>query len=114
MFSEEWFNTLKTKVNYRLRADYKKYKLAETKSIKDRIDKRVEITRDYQITWLASILDRNTLTNIVIDKVLVNEKTGISTKRLATELREVKKAVDNDFMNMFRKRNILLDTITPI
>ncbi|CAB5188318.1 unnamed protein product [Rhizophagus irregularis] len=87
IFSEEWFDTLKTKVNYRLRADYKKYKLAETK---------------------------NTLTNIVIDKVLVNEETGISTKRLATELREVKKAVDNDFANMFRKRNTLLDTMTPI
>ncbi|EXX60616.1 hypothetical protein RirG_178340 [Rhizophagus irregularis DAOM 197198w] len=91
IFSEEWFDTLKTKVNYRLRADYKKYKLAET-----------------------NILDRNTLTNIVIDKVLVNEETGISTKRLATELREVKKAVDNDFANMFRKRNTLLDTMTPI
>ncbi|PKY36430.1 hypothetical protein RhiirB3_459012, partial [Rhizophagus irregularis] len=64
-----------------------------------RIDKRVEITRDYQTTWLSSILDRNTLTNIVIDKVLVNEETGISTKRLATEPREVKKAVDNDFAN---------------
>ncbi|GBC13545.2 RNA-directed DNA polymerase from mobile element jockey-like [Rhizophagus irregularis DAOM 181602=DAOM 197198] len=79
-----------------------------------RIDKRVEITRDYQTTWLSSILDRNTLTNIVIDKVLVNEETGISTKRLATEPREVKKAVDNDFANMFRKRNTLLDTMTPI
>jgi hypothetical protein len=115
MFSEEWFDTLKTKVNYRLRADYKKYKSVETKSIKDRINKRVEITRDYQTTWLASILDKNTLTNIVIDKVLlVNEETGILTKRLATELREVKKAVDNDFANMFRKRNTLLDTMTPI
>ncbi|PKK71018.1 hypothetical protein RhiirC2_849476 [Rhizophagus irregularis] len=47
MFSDEWFNTLETKVNYRLRADYKKYKSAEMKSIKDRIDKRIEITRQH-------------------------------------------------------------------
>ncbi|PKY36061.1 hypothetical protein RhiirB3_457907 [Rhizophagus irregularis] len=39
IFSEEWVDILKTKVNYRLRADYKKYKSAETKSIKNKIDK---------------------------------------------------------------------------
>uniref|UniRef100_U9SS93 DNase I-like protein n=1 Tax=Rhizophagus irregularis (strain DAOM 181602 / DAOM 197198 / MUCL 43194) TaxID=747089 RepID=U9SS93_RHIID len=85
MFSEEWFDNLKTKVNCHLRADYKKYKAAKTKSIKDKIDKRVEITREDQTTWLSNILDRNTHTNIIIDKVLVNEESGITTKRLATE-----------------------------
>ncbi|RGB43473.1 hypothetical protein C1646_749700 [Rhizophagus diaphanus] len=65
-------------------------------------------------TFKKNILDRNTLTNIVIDKVLVNEETEILTKRLATKLREVKKAVNNDFVNMFRKRNTLLNTIIPI
>ncbi|CAB5190671.1 unnamed protein product [Rhizophagus irregularis] len=73
IFSEEWFDTLKTKVNYRLRADYKKYKSAEMKSIKDKIDKRVEITREDQTTWLSNLLDRNTHTNIIIDKVHTSE-----------------------------------------
>ncbi|EXX70240.1 hypothetical protein RirG_089220 [Rhizophagus irregularis DAOM 197198w] len=112
MFSEEWFDNLKTKVNCHLRADYKKYKAAKTKSIKDKIDKRVEITREDQTTWLSNILDRNTHTNIIIDKVLVNEESGITTKRLATEPSEVKNAVDNDFTKMFRKRNTLLDILT--
>ncbi|CAB5332038.1 unnamed protein product [Rhizophagus irregularis] len=139
IFSEEWFDTLKTKVNYRLRAKdvsrnskkcrntkflyaanifiksrLQKYKLAEMKSIKDKIDKRVEITQEDQTTWLSNLLDRNTHTNIIIDKVLVNEEPGISTKRLATEPGEVKKAVDNDFARMFRKRNTLLETMTPL
>ncbi|PKK56538.1 hypothetical protein RhiirC2_858568 [Rhizophagus irregularis] len=45
--------------------------------------------------------------SLVIDKVLVNEKSEGSTKILATELEEVKEAVDNDFASMFRKRNTL-------
>ncbi|PKK63441.1 hypothetical protein RhiirC2_716987 [Rhizophagus irregularis] len=114
MFSEEWFDNLKTKVNCCLRADYKKYKAAETKSIKDKIDKCVKITREDQTTWLSNILDRNTHTNIIIDKVLVNEELGITTNRLATEPGEVKNAVDNDFVRMFRKKNILLDTLIPL
>ncbi|PKY31305.1 hypothetical protein RhiirB3_488751 [Rhizophagus irregularis] len=111
MFLEEWFDNLKTKVNCRLRADYKKYKAAKTKSIKDKIDKRVEITQEDQTTWLSNILDRNTHTNIIIDKVLVNKESGITTKRLATEPSEVKNAVDNDFTKIFRKRNTLLDIL---
>ncbi|PKB97776.1 hypothetical protein RhiirA5_384418 [Rhizophagus irregularis] len=59
-------------------------------------------------------IDRNTHTNIIIDKVLVNKEPGILTKRLATEPDEVKKAVDNDFARMFRKRNTLLETMTPL
>ncbi|CAB4403165.1 unnamed protein product [Rhizophagus irregularis] len=114
MFSDNWFDTLKTKVNCRLRVDYKKYKATEMKSIKDKIDKRVEITQKDQTTWLSSILDRNTHNNIVIDKVIVNEEPGGSTKRLATEPGEVKEAVDNDFASMFRKRNTLQNTLTPI
>ncbi|PKK50736.1 hypothetical protein RhiirC2_833986, partial [Rhizophagus irregularis] len=47
-------------------------------------------------------------------KVLVNEELGITTKRLATEPGKVKNAVDNDFARMFRKRNTLLDTLTPL
>ncbi|PKY58000.1 hypothetical protein RhiirA4_479518 [Rhizophagus irregularis] len=86
IFSEEWFDTLKTKVNYRLRANYKKYKLAETKSIKNKIDKQVEITQE----------DQNNMA------------------RLATEPGEVKKAVDNNFARTFRKRNTLLETIIPL
>ncbi|CAB4386496.1 unnamed protein product [Rhizophagus irregularis] len=113
IFSEDWFSALKTKVNCRLRVDYKKYKNLEAKSIKDQIDKRVEIIRDDQTTWLSSILDKNICTNIVIDKVLVNEKPGISIKRLATNPGEVMKAVDNDFANMFRKRNTQLNASTP-
>ncbi|EXX63790.1 hypothetical protein RIR_jg7386.t1 [Rhizophagus irregularis DAOM 181602=DAOM 197198] len=50
MFSENWFDNLKKKVNYRLRADYKKYKATETKSIKNKINKRVEITQKDQTT----------------------------------------------------------------
>ncbi|RGB33933.1 hypothetical protein C1646_761118 [Rhizophagus diaphanus] len=95
------------------KSDYKKYKTSEVKSIKDWIDKRVEIIRDDQTTWLSSILDKNIHTNIVIDKVLVDEEPGVSTKRLATNLGEVKKAVDNDFANMFRKRNTQLNALTP-
>ncbi|PKB96090.1 hypothetical protein RhiirA5_435465 [Rhizophagus irregularis] len=113
IFLEDWFNALKTKVNCHLRTDYKKHKASEAKSIKDRIDKRVEIIRDDQTTWLSSILDKNTHTNIVIDKVLVDEEPGVTTKRLATNPGEVKKAVDNDFANMFRKRNTQLNTLTP-
>ncbi|PKC12454.1 hypothetical protein RhiirA5_396918 [Rhizophagus irregularis] len=114
MFSENWVDNLKKKVNYRLRADYKKFKATETKSIKDKIEKRVEITQKDQTTWLSSILDRNTHANIVIDKVLVNEESEGSTKRLATEPGEVKEAVDNDFASMFRKRNTLENSLTPL
>ncbi|CAB5205900.1 unnamed protein product [Rhizophagus irregularis] len=60
------------------------------------------------------ILDRNTPANIVIDKVLVNEESEGLTKRLATELEEVKGAVDNDFASMFRKRNTLQNSLTPL
>ncbi|PKK57798.1 hypothetical protein RhiirC2_871741, partial [Rhizophagus irregularis] len=60
------------------------------------------------------ILDRNTHANIVIDKVLVNEESEGSTKRLATELGEVKEAVDNDFAIMFRKRNTFENSLTPL
>ncbi|CAB4377224.1 unnamed protein product [Rhizophagus irregularis] len=102
------------KLNYCLRADYKKFKATETKSIKDKIEKRVEITQKDQTTWLSSILDRNTHANIVIDKVLVNEESEGSTKRLATELGEVKEAVDNDFAIMFRKRNTFENSLTPL
>ncbi|PKY60262.1 hypothetical protein RhiirA4_430996 [Rhizophagus irregularis] len=47
------------------------------------------------------------------NKVLVDEEPGVSTKRLATNPGEVMKAVDNDFMNMFRKRNTQLNASTP-
>ncbi|PKB94198.1 hypothetical protein RhiirA5_439331 [Rhizophagus irregularis] len=57
---------------------------------------------------------RNTPANIVIDKVLVNEESEGLTKRLATELEEVKEAVDNDFASMFRKRNTLQNSLTPL
>ncbi|GET58077.1 hypothetical protein RIR_jg27107.t1 [Rhizophagus irregularis DAOM 181602=DAOM 197198] len=51
----------------------------------------------------------------ITNKVLVNKKPGILTKRLATELGEVKKVVDNDFVRMFiRKRNTLLETMIPL
>uniref|UniRef100_U9UV60 Uncharacterized protein n=1 Tax=Rhizophagus irregularis (strain DAOM 181602 / DAOM 197198 / MUCL 43194) TaxID=747089 RepID=U9UV60_RHIID len=86
MFSENWFDNLKKKVNYRLRADYKKYKATETKSIKNKINKRV----------------------------LVNKKLGSSTKRLVTDLGEIKKAVDNDFASIFRKRNTLQNSLTSL
>ncbi|CAB5092773.1 hypothetical protein RhiirA5_435500 [Rhizophagus irregularis] len=105
IFLKDWFNALKTKVNCRLRANYKKYKALEVKS--------VEIIRDDQTTWLSSILDKNIHTNIVIDRVLVDEKPGVTTKRLVTNPEEVKKAVDNDFANMFRKRNTQLNTLIP-
>jgi penicillin-binding protein-related factor A (putative recombinase) len=72
---------LKSKVNYRLRLDHKRYKAAEAKSIKNRIDKQVEIIRDDQTTWLSSILDKKTHTRIVLDKVLVDEEAGTLTKR---------------------------------
>ncbi|GBC53483.2 hypothetical protein GLOIN_2v1869978 [Rhizophagus irregularis DAOM 181602=DAOM 197198] len=94
--------------------DYKKFKATETKAIRDKIEKRVEITQKDQTTWLSSILDRNTLANIVIDKVLVNEKSEGSTKRLATEPGEVKEAVDNKFVSMFRKRNTLQNSLMPL
>ncbi|PKY36218.1 hypothetical protein RhiirB3_458359, partial [Rhizophagus irregularis] len=48
------------------------------------------------------------------DKVLVNEEPEILTKKLATKPDEVKKAVDNNFVRMFRKRNILLEIMTPL
>ncbi|PKY59055.1 hypothetical protein RhiirA4_481495 [Rhizophagus irregularis] len=37
----------------------------------------------------------------------------LKTKRLATEYGEVKKVMDNDFARIFRKRNTLLETMTP-
>jgi hypothetical protein len=46
--------------------------------------------------------------------VLVNEEPEILTKRLATELGKVKKAVDNNFARTFRKRNTLLEIIIPL
>ncbi|GBC30166.2 hypothetical protein RIR_jg23900.t1 [Rhizophagus irregularis DAOM 181602=DAOM 197198] len=76
IFLKDWFNALKTKVNCRLRANYKKYKALEV-------------------------------------KVLVDEKPGVTTKRLVTNPEEVKKAVDNDFANMFKKRNTQLNTLIP-
>uniref|UniRef100_U9SWC5 Uncharacterized protein n=1 Tax=Rhizophagus irregularis (strain DAOM 181602 / DAOM 197198 / MUCL 43194) TaxID=747089 RepID=U9SWC5_RHIID len=48
------------------------------------------------------------------NNVLVNEKSEGSTKRLATEPGEVKEAVDNDFASMFRKRNTLQNSLTPL
>jgi hypothetical protein len=113
VFSESWFEMLKSKVNYRLRLDHKRYKAAEAKSIKNRIDKRVEIIRDDQTTWLSSILDKKTHNRIVLDKVLVDEEAGTLTKRLATDPEEVKKIVDEDFARMFRKRNTQLNALTP-
>uniref|UniRef100_U9SW26 Uncharacterized protein n=1 Tax=Rhizophagus irregularis (strain DAOM 181602 / DAOM 197198 / MUCL 43194) TaxID=747089 RepID=U9SW26_RHIID len=59
---------------------------------------------------IKTMLHQLTITN----NVLVNEEPGILTKRLATELGEVKKAVDNNFVRMFRKRNTLLETMTPL
>ncbi|PKB94727.1 hypothetical protein RhiirA5_438149 [Rhizophagus irregularis] len=52
--------------------------------------------------------------SLVIDKVLVNEKSEGSIKRLATESGEVKEAVDNDFASMFRKKNTLQNSLTPL
>uniref|UniRef100_U9SMX5 Uncharacterized protein n=1 Tax=Rhizophagus irregularis (strain DAOM 181602 / DAOM 197198 / MUCL 43194) TaxID=747089 RepID=U9SMX5_RHIID len=46
--------------------------------------------------------------------VLVNKKSEGLTKRLATELEEVKEAVDNDFASMFRKRNTLQNSLTSL
>ncbi|CAB5333186.1 unnamed protein product [Rhizophagus irregularis] len=102
------------KLNYRLRADYKKLKATETKSIKDKIEKRVEITTKDQTTWLSSILDRNTHANIIIDKVLVNEELEGSTKRLATKLGEVKEAVDNDFEPAGKFKEVMEATIEKV
>ncbi|CAB4374060.1 unnamed protein product [Rhizophagus irregularis] len=90
IFSEDWFNALKTKVNYHLRADYKKHKTSEAKSIKDWIDKRVKIIRNDQTIWLSNILDKNTYTNIVIDKEKKYTTEHINTI-LATHLRTHKK-----------------------
>ncbi|GES77441.1 hypothetical protein GLOIN_2v1869978 [Rhizophagus clarus] len=105
VFSENWFEILKEKVKYHLRIEHKKYKAAEARSIKSCMDKRVEITWDDQTTWLASILEKKTHTRIVLNKVLVDEETGTSIKRLATDPEEVKKLVNKDFACMFRKRN---------
>ncbi|CAB5202889.1 unnamed protein product [Rhizophagus irregularis] len=90
IFSKNWFDTLKSKVNYRLIIDYKKFKATEAKSIKD----------------------RNTHNKIVINKALVDDELKSSTKRLATDPVEVKKAVDDSFTSMFRKRNTRLNTMS--